>query len=290
MAPDRPLRLARALVGVAVHRDLRWYPSTWRRPGERWPSRVAKGPVRTVRFLGHVLRALRDARALRRRLHAAPITDAAPTTHAVDTRTTAARGLDRCDVVYLNLDRRSDRRAQFEQQMQRLGRVAFRRFPAVPTDPGMLGCSLSHLSVLESWDATPGRMLLVCEDDAQFLAPRATIDALIEEFAAGPELSVLALANNTAWHLPLTDRLAVSADIRTTACYVVKPEAVGDLAAAARRSCELLEQGERPEVAAVDVVWRQVQRTRTFALPRERVVVQASGYSDIERRIVDYGI
>jgi GR25 family glycosyltransferase involved in LPS biosynthesis len=166
----------------------------------------------------------------------------------------------------------------------------FQRFVAISADPGILGCGLSHESVLANWKGSEDRLLLVCEDDAQFLGSRDDIDAVLEDFYRNPALSVLALANNTAWNIPITERLAISSDIQTTACYAVKENIVQALLYAARRSSARLRNGEHSSLAAIDIVWKEIQRTKLFAVPRQRLVVQLPGYSDVQREQTDYGV
>lgn len=191
-------------------------------------------------------------------------------------------GIQRCYVVYINLEHRSDRRQSFQTQMETLDVAHFRRFEAVRAQPGGLGCSMSHDRVLSSWSPVGDQLLMVCEDDALFLASRPEIDEIIEEFAADPRLSVLALANSTPWRIPISDRLAISSDIQTTACYVAKASAVPGLIRSAQASMSAFAAKKRYAAAAIDQVWKTYQHEVFFAVPRNRAVIQMPGESDIE--------
>jgi glycosyl transferase family 25 len=284
----RPLVALKFLFGAEVHRDVRWYPSPLNRPGEAGLKRVAKMPVRSFRYLNSSIRMASEALRLHLRLRAKPasLVTGVPRTAG---RAKETWGLDRCDVICINLAHRSDRMTEFAKQMDSLRQEVYTRFEAVLATPGSLGCAMSHLGVLSSWSPDNGTILLVCEDDASFLAPREVIDEVVEEFLERDELSVLALANSSAWHIPISERLAVSTDVLATACYLAKPESVGRLIDATQRSVTLLRAGRPSDEAAIDVVWRDVQKELLFAIPRTRLVTQRSGYSDVEMRDVQRG-
>jgi glycosyl transferase family 25 len=55
-------------------------------------------------------------------------------------------------IVYINLDRRTDRRQQLEDELQRLSipGAKIERFAAVEHVEGLIGCGLSHLAVIRS--------------------------------------------------------------------------------------------------------------------------------------------
>lgn len=79
-------------------------------------------------------------------------------------------------VVYINLDRREDRRQHMESQLSREG-ITAERFSAIDSDkitekfkvkPKMAGCNLSHMEVLLQSTWTNSGHVLVLEDDAVF--------------------------------------------------------------------------------------------------------------------------
>ena len=199
------------------------------------------------------------------------------------------RGVARCDIVYINLDHRTDRRGAFEQQLAIIGRSDAVRFSAFEASPGILGCARSHRSVLVDWKPDDSdRLLMVCEDDLMFLADEAELSAAVEEFAQNPLLDVLVVANHVTWSTPISERLALSSDIQTTACYVVKQRAIDDLIRSMHESAQRVAAGDMS--AALDKIWKQVQRRRFFAVPRERLARQEPGFSDILNEWVDYGV
>lgn len=277
-----------AFVATSLNyvRDDGWPPPpTRRKPAERGLVFVAKAPIRAMRWCARFLTAPLEARRLQRVYHEE---NEASSRNAVAVTPKGGYGLERCDIRYINLDRRLDRRKDFDGEMRSLGVSWHVRVSATAASPGILGCGISHTQLLRAWKRTPHRLLFVCEDDAEFTAPRSDIDALIEEFVSIPALKVLALANRTAWHIPISEGLAISSDIQTTAAYIVKPEIIRDLGDVFDSSVQRLAAGAPSRVAALDKAWKALQREQIFAVPRSRCVVQRSGYSDIQNRAVNY--
>ena len=287
MTRPKSLRAVSRILGVRVVRGTRWPVNPLgRRPYDRLLPWLVKAPVRATRWLFWIFAAILSARQLRdlyllekssARVQAMP-------------EIGAQFGLERCDIRYINLDHRSDRREHFEAEMCRIGVSWHQRVPGVNASPGILGCVLAHIDLLESWDRDRNRLLLVFEDDAQCVVTRDELDAVIEEFAAAPELQVLMLAHNAAWHIPISDRLAVSSDVFTAAAFVLRPEMASKIQAAFQTSVHMLEANLPVHKAALDVVWREVQREEVFAIATPRCVVQRPGYSDIEQQETNYGI
>lgn len=199
-------------------------------------------------------------------------------------------GLARCDIRYINLESRTDRREQFVAEMETLEISEYQRVAGVVASPATLGCTLAHIEALESWEPNPSRLLFVCEDDVEFVADREDIDRTIEEFFLSPELKVLMLAHNAAWHIPISDRLGISCDVITAAAYVVRVDILQDLLAVFRQAAEMLENGAPSHKAAVDVIWREIQQDQLFAICTPRCAIQRPGYSDVEQAMTDYGV
>ena len=67
-------------------------------------------------------------------------------------------------VFFINLDRRVDRLAEISEELSLMG-IEGERFSAVDRSPGILGCGLSHLSVLKLARERGYRNVLIFEDD-----------------------------------------------------------------------------------------------------------------------------
>ena len=98
-------------------------------------------------------------------------------------QTMGPRGLDRCEIHYINLKHRADRRAEILSEFKALGVAHFTRFDAIADANGALGCAKSHEAVLSSASISQDQLFMICEDDCQFIADRAAIDVAVEEFS-----------------------------------------------------------------------------------------------------------
>ena len=203
--------------------------------------------------------------------------------------------------IYINLDRRLDRRREIERELEALG-LAPERFPAVdgrfvsegspnPVSRASLACAISHSEVLAA-QQTLDRAVMVCEDDLMFMVGRERVFELLREFFADPRLDVLCLANNVAdTPLAISENLCISQNISTTACYVVKPRALALLESNFAESVALLAAGAPVQKGSLDQHWKKLQKgTLYFAVPRKRVARQRPSKSDITGRLEDRGL
>ena len=71
---------------------------------------------------------------------------------------------------YINLDSRPDRKQHVERQLGIIG-INAQRFKAIKLQNGALGCSLSHLKLIETAKANNWPHILVVEDDILFTNP-----------------------------------------------------------------------------------------------------------------------
>ena len=202
-------------------------------------------------------------------------------------------GLSRCKVFVINLRHRIDRRDSFAAQASAIGLRDFNFFQAIKDDRGSRGCALSHRSVLRTTEINQGEMLMICEDDCEFLASRSELDEVIEEFYKNDKLDVLCLGFNTpnAWQQArISPNLLVTENTQTTSCYIVKPHVQELLESVAAASAESLLTQDLPGLYEYDVVWKTLQDSYFFAIPSKRMVKQIASHSDIENVFTNYGV
>lgn len=199
-------------------------------------------------------------------------------------------GVARLDaVIVINLASRTDRLAGFTAEIRRLGIERVVRFDAIRHENGNIGCTRSHaacarMMIDRGWEA-----VMVCEDDARFIADRPELDVLVNAFLDDPVAEVACLAYRHLFserHNPLFLRTRQTV---TAACYLVKASIVGDLLAAWEEGIEQMERGGDRMRFNVDTAWLPLQYERVFVIPARRVAIQATSYSDIEMRVVSYG-
>jgi GR25 family glycosyltransferase involved in LPS biosynthesis len=198
--------------------------------------------------------------------------------------------LDDAEIVYINLAKRTDRAREIQAEFKRLDLKGTRRFEAIESENGGLGCALSHHATLSESFAGNTTAKMVCEDDVEFLVPREVIEEIIHEFLTDDRLDVLCLGNALIEPpIKISAKLSIANTVQTTSCYVLKPRAAPYLINSALRSAEQLEAGKPYNRNALDQVWKRDQQGRLFfAVPNIPVASQRPSFSDIEKRKVSY--
>jgi glycosyl transferase family 25 len=195
--------------------------------------------------------------------------------------------------VYINLERRRDRRAEVEAELAALGLPA-QRFEAIERSPGILGCGLSHLAVLEQAAAAEWPQVLILEDDFEPLVSGEEFAAAVGEAldAVGDDWDVLMLA----YHLESSEPVAGQPNLlrvgaaQTASAYIVNRPFYRPLIELYRWAMPLLERTGRHWEFANDQIWKRVQPTTRWFATAKRLAKQRASYSDNARGFMNYGI
>jgi hypothetical protein len=199
--------------------------------------------------------------------------------------------LDELSVYYINLDSRMDRDIETRAEFSRIGIRNPQRFRATATANGGLGCSMSHRDLMAMLGDSDAGLTMVCEDDVEFRYGADEISSVIAEFQNRPALTVLCLAYRARGpKFRVSAKLAVSNNIQTAACYVVKPRAFLLLKESFQNSVSKLETGAPWAKFANDQLWKKVQaKTAYFCIPHIPMAGQRRSYSDIALEEKYYG-
>ena len=135
-------------------------------------------------------------------------------------------------------------------------------------------------------------MLMVCEDDVQFVGQATQVNAAIMDFAHNSNLDVLALGFSLrSQPIAVSQFLSITNDTQTTSCYVLKRQALSSIIDDFSASTLMLSRGAPERRAALDIVWkRSQQNSLVFAIPNERLVIQRQSFSDILNSDANYGV
>ena len=194
-------------------------------------------------------------------------------------------------IVFINLSQREDRKKEILNQFSKMQIKNSIRFNAIKNASGALGCSKSHLSVLELAIEKDVAMLMVCEDDINFALPRAKLDKIIREFEDNSELDVLCLGYNLGEKpVAITRTFLSTSDTSSTSCYLLKKSVIPELAQIARKSVRNLEVFPEDASSQIDQMWKSLQTKRKFVVTKKRYVFQRNSYSDVLRRNTRYGV
>jgi len=190
---------------------------------------------------------------------------------------------------YINLETRPDRKSHVEQQLRLIG-IKAERFNAIKLKNGALGCSLSHLAILENAKKNNYEHVLIVEDDILFTKP------LIFQFQFNKFLSnhnefdvVLIAGNNLPPYEKIDETCIKVSQCQTTTGYLVQNHYFDTLIANFREGIQrLMLEPEKHHLYAIDKYWFHLQALHKWYLITPLTVVQREDYSDIEKRPTNY--
>lgn len=142
-------------------------------------------------------------------------------------------------ILVVNLASRTDRRAETERELSRIGEMRAVFFAAIKPDgagsfrnAGEQGCFLSHLTILRN--CLGARNVLVLEDDVSFAPDIATRIRTLDKLPGDWDVIYLGHdqlpANKTAWSGDGLLEVAASSQFIGTHCYAVNQSAIPKLA------------------------------------------------------------
>ena len=191
---------------------------------------------------------------------------------------------------YINLENRTDRRKQVEEELQSVDIQNAERFNAIRLANGRIGCSMSHLKCLKLAQERKWPYVMICEDDVQFLNPDLFKKQLSEFLSNQKSWDVVLLAgNNMPPHTIVRDDCVKVTRCQTTTAYIVNTHYYNTLMTNIKNGMELLmKEPEKHFLYAIDKYWFQLQQTDNWYLITPLSVIQREGYSDIESRMTNY--
>lgn len=187
-------------------------------------------------------------------------------------------------VVYINLDERNDRRVEIQRELlQAFPASKIQRFSAIRHSNGAIGCTKSHIAVLEMAKAAGWANVLIVEDDLvwqnyDIAAPR--FDAMLQS-----PYDVIVLGGSYVRCHSGTGRLH---SCQTTTGYIVDAHYYDTLLANFKEGLREFEAGGPYAKFALDQYWKRLQPVDNWYIVQPLFCMQRAGYSDIEKRVVDY--
>jgi GR25 family glycosyltransferase involved in LPS biosynthesis len=188
---------------------------------------------------------------------------------------------DITNVLFINLDSRTDRRTHFELQFSEIG-FHPQRFAAIQNARGAIGCTMSHIACMETAIQNNWDHVLVCEDDATIINPGQLVHQVNHFFQRfNDSWDVLLLAGNNYQPFRQESSEAVRvANCQTSTAYLARRPYFETLLANFKEGLSKLK--------AIDQYWKLLQRTDRWYLIVPISVIQRSDFSDISKRHVDY--
>ena len=192
------------------------------------------------------------------------------------------------NIFYINLDTRPDRKTFFENQMRMVGLKAT-RFNAIKNINGAIGCSLSHLHLLQHAKKYNLDHILIMEDDIMFLNPQIFIQNINNFLSKHDKFDVLLIAgNNMGEYVRIDDNCVKISHCQTTTGYLVKNHYYDKLIDNFKTGIKHFINTNLKLQYAIDQYWCSLQYLDNWYLLTPLTVSQKPDYSDIEKKQINY--
>jgi len=191
---------------------------------------------------------------------------------------------------YINLQHRTDRKLHVEKELNKVG-INANRFNAIKMENGAIGCSMSHLKILQDAHAKQLEHVLIVEDDITFLDPelfKTQFDKFLE--VHGDKWDVILFAgNNMPPYTPINDTCIKVSRCQTTTGYLVNGHYIRKLMENVKMGLtHLITKPNDHRLYAIDKFWFVLQNVDRWYLIIPPTVVQRADYSDIEQKHTNY--
>jgi glycosyl transferase family 25 len=156
---------------------------------------------------------------------------------------------------------------------------------------GAVGCSMSHLKLLQLALKSGLDHVLIVEDDIEFLDLNLFKTQINRFFKERQTLwdVILFAGNNMPPYTIMDDTCVQVSHCQTTTGYLVNGHYIEKLMNNVRTGLtNLLRTPEKHLLYAIDMFWISLQKSDQWFLITPLTVVQKEDYSDIEKKVVHY--
>jgi glycosyl transferase family 25 len=193
-------------------------------------------------------------------------------------------------VYYINLKHRTDRNAHIIKELDKM-KLKYKRFDAIRDEVGIIGCGKSHLAVLKKAKKKNLKNVLVFEDDFKFIVDKKTFwNEMNTFFKKEIDYDALMLSYNSLESIKFDDQLIKILDAQTASGYIINQKLYDPLIKLWEDALPLLEESGNRWHYSNDMVWKQLQPIKNWYAFNNRIGKQMMSYSDLEHKIVDYGV
>lgn len=197
-------------------------------------------------------------------------------------------------VIYINLEHRTDRNVQVQEQLLQVfppEKIVRLNATYNPTN-GAAGCSYSHVCALKMAMAENYENCLIVEDDATWANNISGGNAILAKLMTQePAYDVILLGGVLNYGHGAPDAATYRVrDAQTTTAYVVARHYYATLLANFEESYSMLTSSVAEDKAlwALDQTWKKLQITDTFFMVYPVLMYQRESYSDIQKYHVNY--
>lgn len=192
---------------------------------------------------------------------------------------------------YINLEHRTDRKEHITNQLEPLGLPTFERFNAIKMENGAVGCSMSHLKILDDAVKNNWDHVLIMEDDITFLDPelfKTNFNTFLSRRKNDWDVILLA-GNNMPPYDPIDEVSIKVKRCQTTTGYIVNGHYIKKLRDNVKMGLtHLIHKPDKCVLYAIDKFWFVLQGLDRWFLIIPPTVIQREDYSDIEKKNTNY--
>ena len=191
---------------------------------------------------------------------------------------------------YINLEHRIDRKEHVIEELNKIG-ITANRFNAIKMENGAIGCSMSHLKILQNALQNNLDHVLIIEDDITFLNPelfKSQINKFFKIHNNNWDV-ILFAGNNIPPYENIDDTCIKVSRCQTTTGYLVNKHYIKVLVQNIKLGLtHLLNKPNEKHKFSIDMFWFVLQRSSNWYLITPPTVVQREDYSDIEKKLTNY--
>lgn len=193
-------------------------------------------------------------------------------------------------IFFINLDKRTDRRALIEKEFATVGLEA-ERFTAFERSPGIVGCGESHLTCLKLARERGWKNVLIFEDDFEFIVNKEEFWVQLKRFF-NDEIDYDVLMFSYLMHKsePFNDYLLKVQYASTASAYIVNNCFYDSLIDLYEESFPLLKSTGKHWLYANDQVWKKLQTISRWYAFTPRLGRQRASFSDNSLTFQNYGV
>jgi glycosyl transferase family 25 len=194
-------------------------------------------------------------------------------------------------VLYINLDIRTDRKQEIEQQFNNvnLPEDKIERISAVYNERGALGCTASHIKCIKYAKEQGWKNVLILEDDYNFINNNRLIKLNLEYIKEiGNDWDMILFAGNIMKVNPYNNILNKVINVQTTSGYMVNNCYYDKLLENYEEGYIKLSNYFIPGLYALDIYWKLLQPNDRWYIFKKKMGYQRASYSNIENAVTQY--
>ena len=165
------------------------------------------------------------------------------------------------------------------------------RFPAISYSPGCVGCSMSHIAVLEIAKQNGYNNVLIFEDDFQFLVTKEELQRELKSFFdLQIPYDVVMLSYSAQETQPFNDDVCRGINVQTLSGYIVHNRFYDKLISHQKEGLQKLRDTGRHWEFACYQYCKSLQPICDWFCFNKRLGIQRPSYSDLAGCFVDYKV